>query len=214
MKIRRLLLHCTVFLAMGLVSGCATTAGYEAVLQTWVGDSTDHLVSVWGIPQQQWKSPSGVEVYQYSRSGNIVIPGMTTNRPVTTYTNGTVSGYDNSGGYANASYNGTSTTYVQETAPPTVISTSCVTRFTIDPQGSITSWAWQGNSCTAVPPKGPREQQQPVYRPQATTASNNARCAAARNLCADGNSNCATYKRDFEAEGLACPGVNHPPSKN
>ena len=61
-------------LAIALLStalvACATTAGYEAVLNTWVGDSTDHLVSVWGVPQQQYRQNNGGTVMQYERSGD------------------------------------------------------------------------------------------------------------------------------------------------
>jgi hypothetical protein len=136
-----------------MLSACATTSGYEAVLQTWVGDSTDHLVSVWGVPQQVYMQDGGGKVMQYERSGQIVLPGQTTYQAQTTYTNGTVSAYGSNGNAINGSYDGTSTTYVPHTSAPTVIPTQCVTRFTADSSGRIYNWTWQGNSCRAVAPK-------------------------------------------------------------
>jgi hypothetical protein len=138
-----------------VLAGCATTAGYEAVLQTWIGDSSDHLVSVWGIPAREYQQSNGGKVMEYDRSGQYVMPGVTTYQPVTTYNNGTVSAYGSGGGYVNGTYNGTSTTYVPHTSDPTVIPLSCVTRFTADSSGRITNWAWQGNTCRATAPKQP-----------------------------------------------------------
>lgn len=141
---------CSIFLG-----GCATTAGYEAVLNTWVGDTTDHLVSVWGIPQQEYQQNGGGKIFQYERSGQIVLPGTTTYQAQTTYTNGSVSAVGSNGSSINGSYDGTSTTYVPHTSAPTVIPTQCETRFTADASGRITNWAWQGNSCRAIAPKAP-----------------------------------------------------------
>lgn len=148
-------MYTVIFIATFLV-GCATTQGYEAILNSWVGDSTDHLVSVWGIPQKQYNQDSGGKVLEYERSGQIVIPGTTSYKPVaTTYTNGSVDLYGQNGSSATGSYDGTSTTYAKETSAPTVIQQACVTRFTADASGRITNWAWQGNACLAVPPKKP-----------------------------------------------------------
>jgi hypothetical protein len=140
-------------LTLSLLSGCATTAGYEAMLSTWVGDSEDNLVSKWGPPQSSYPLSNGGRVLQYGRSGNIVIPGMTTYQPVTTYNSGTVSGYGTDGGYVNGTYNGTATTYVPQTSEPIVIAQRCTTRFTVNSDGRITNWSWEGNACRAVAPK-------------------------------------------------------------
>jgi hypothetical protein len=193
--------------AVCVLSGCATTAGYESVLQSWVGDSTDHLVAVWGIPQQQWDSPGGGKIFQYQRSNEFIIPGATTSKPVaTTYSNGTVSGTTSNGVITNASYNGTSTTYAQVTSAPTVIQQSCVTRFITQANGEITSWAWEGNNCVAIPPKAPI----PVYSPPLATDATSAkmRCFAARSLCEEHDASCPDLRKQFDADGLACPGVN------
>jgi hypothetical protein len=135
-----------------LLAGCATTSGYEAM---WVGDSADHLVSVWGPPQQEYRQSAGGRVLEYQRSGQVVLPGVTTYQPQTTYTSGTISAVGSTGNYVNGSYGGTTTTFVPHISAPTVISKQCVTRFTADPSGRITSWAWQGNACRSVTPKKP-----------------------------------------------------------
>jgi hypothetical protein len=141
------------------LGACATTAGYEAVLNTWIGDTSDHLVAVWGVPQQSFRTSDGGAVLQYQRSGQIVLPGVTTYQPVTTYNDGSVSGMTSNGTLVNGSYNGTSTTYVPHTSDPVIIPQSCATRFTVDVSGRITSWNWQGNACRAkAPPPGPKSQ--------------------------------------------------------
>lgn len=143
-----------IMMAFIFVAGCATTAGYELVLNTWVGDSTDHLISSWGIPTNKYSLNDGGVVLEYQRSNTIVLPGITTTQPVaTTYENGSVSGYSPNGGAINGSYNGTATTYAAVTSPPTVINQQCLTRFTADRSGRIVRWSWQGNSCRAKAPK-------------------------------------------------------------
>ena len=147
------------------LSGCATTSGYEAVLETWGGDTTDHLVSVWGAPDQVYPLTNGGKVLQYTRSSQVVLPGITTYQPVTTYTSGDVTAFGPAG-TATGSYDGTSTTYVPHTSEPTVIPQQCTTRFTADATGRIVQWAWQGNACRAVaPPK--RAATQPAPAPAA-----------------------------------------------
>jgi hypothetical protein len=157
-----------------LLSACATTAGYEAVLNTWVGDTSDHLVAVWGVPQQSFRTRDGGVILQYQRTGQIVLPGVTTYHPVTTYNNGTVNSTTSNGTQIDGSYNGTSTTYVPQTSDPIVIPQACATRFTVDASGRITNWSWQGNACRAkAPPPGPKTQQA-----QAPAAPTYQKCSA------------------------------------
>jgi hypothetical protein len=145
--------------AGALLAACATTSGYEAVLNTWIGDTSDHLVSVWGVPMQTFHTNDGGAVLEYQRSGQIVLPGLTTYHPVTTYNNGNVSAMTSNGTQVNGSYNGTATTYVPQTSDPIVIPQACMTRFTVDASGRITRWSWQGNACRAkAPPPGPKTQ--------------------------------------------------------
>lgn len=132
----------------GLLAGCATTGKYKAVLASWVGSPADNLVSSWGPPDSSYRLSSGGEVLQYSHQGNIYMPGYSYTTPQTTYQNGTVSAY---GAYGSAygSYSGTSTTYQQHQTAGYNIHMSCVTRFTVNSNGIITRWAFQGNACTS-----------------------------------------------------------------
>jgi hypothetical protein len=155
-----------------ILAGCATTAGYEAVLKTWIGASSDHLVSSWGPPAREYNLTSGGKVLEYSRAGNVVLPGGTIYHPQTTYSTGTVSAVTSTGVTSQGTYGGTSTTYVPENLPPMVINLSCVTRFTTDAAGRITNWAWQGNACKATPPK------QQTTAPSAPPILNYKKCTA------------------------------------
>lgn len=60
----------------------------------------------------------------------------------------------------------------------------------------------------------PQDPNKPAWHPEATAESTKLRCLAARNLCADGSKNCRSYQTDFNADGIACPGVNRPPFPN
>ena len=141
-----------LFVALLCVSGCATTANYEKLLQTWVGDSEDNLVSKWGPPDSSYALSNGGKVLQYSRSQNIQFGGNTYMAPVTTFHHGTVTANDGISN-VNGSYSGTSTSYVPKTAPVENVQLNCATRFTVNKNGRITNWAWQGNSCKARDPK-------------------------------------------------------------
>ena len=48
--------------------GCATTANYENVLNTWLGVHVDRLISSWGPPQASAVLDNGGRVLQYSSS--------------------------------------------------------------------------------------------------------------------------------------------------
>lgn len=127
------------------LSACATTANYEKILNTWVGGNVDSLVSSWGPPANFYTFSDGGRVLEYSNQRNIQIGGYTTTTPQTTYQTGSVNV-----GSVYGNYNSTSTTYVRQTTPVQNISMQCVTRFTVNPQGIITKWAWQGNACKAM----------------------------------------------------------------
>ena len=145
----KLLLLITTFL---LQVGCATTANYEKILNTWVGSPVDNLVSSWGPPQGSFELSNGSKVIEYVRSRNVQMGGYSYSSPQTTYNSGTASAYG-TGGYANATYSGTSTTYVQKQTPTYNVAMSCRTRFTISKEGIVKKWSWEGNDCKAMDPK-------------------------------------------------------------
>jgi len=111
-----------------LLAGCATTANYEKALQSWVGSSADRLVEAWGPPQSSYKLSDGGQVLEYVNQGTA---------------------HGSNGPDAQGMYSGTTATYVQHQTPVYNINLVCITRFTVNPQGIITNWAWQGNNCKA-----------------------------------------------------------------
>lgn len=106
--------------------GCATTANYEATLQTWVGASEDALIQSWGPPTSSYTSASATYL-TWDRSSQGYYPG-TAPTYQTTYVGNTA--------YTN-SYGG---------SPGFVYSASCATTFTVVDH-RITNWRWQGNAC-------------------------------------------------------------------
>ena len=75
-----------------LLAGCATTAGYEKVLSSWIGQRADRLISSWGAPVNITQLSDGGKVLEYSNRRNVQIGGYTTTTPVTTQHNGMVTG--------------------------------------------------------------------------------------------------------------------------
>jgi hypothetical protein len=132
------------------LSGCATTANYEKILNTGVGSPADNLIAPWGPPTSSYPLSDGGTILRYERHGNFVVPSQTYYSPQTTYHSGSVSSYGNYGSYRYGNYQGTSTTYVPQTIPGYTVPLSCNTTFRIDGDGIIRSWQWQGNHCVAI----------------------------------------------------------------
>lgn len=118
------------------IIGCATTGGYEKILNSWLGDTESHLVSSWGPPQSIYLSPDGSRILTYVSQRTAVIPGYTA--PTTTHVTG-----QNVGNM----FSGTATTYNYST-PPTAVQMTCQTHFTVQ-DGKIVSWSYRGNACRA-----------------------------------------------------------------
>jgi len=122
-----------VFLVVAvLLTGCATTANYEKIWRSWVGSSEKQLVSSWGVPDRTYEA-SGTKYLVYGRSSTAFIPGTPPSYQTTFV--------------GNTAY----TTPVGGTAPMAV-NMSCVTTFEVEAD-TIRRWRWQGNNCTALPPK-------------------------------------------------------------
>lgn len=131
-----------------IFQGCATTANYEKILSTWVGSHIDNLISSWGPPQGSFPLSDGGQVIEYENARNVQLGGYSYTQPQTTYHSGSATAYG-TGGSATGTYSGTTTTYVQKQTPVTNLNLHCKTRFTINPDGIITNWNWQGNDCKA-----------------------------------------------------------------
>jgi len=65
----------TLFLTVVLFSlaGCATSANYVKILNTWVGATELNLLRAWGVPQQSYNA-GGRKFMIYSNSRNFYIP--------------------------------------------------------------------------------------------------------------------------------------------
>lgn len=135
-------------LAAILIAGCATQAKFQEKMNSFVGRSEAVLVGHYGPPLGSYTLTDGSKVLQYTRSGQMVLPGAQTTQAVTTNTTGNVTlnqGLHQSTG----NYNSTSTTYVPQQAPATVIQLGCTINFTIDAGGTVRAWSANGNHCVA-----------------------------------------------------------------
>jgi hypothetical protein len=129
-----------------LLSGCgpvSTTAGYERILNSWMGASGDSLVRSWGPPTSTFRMASGntLLIYNNSRSTIYTEPTQVTPGQTTGYWIGN--------------------NYYSTTTPSTVtggqtynLTFRCQTQFEIEPSGRIVHWRYEGNACKAVDPNG------------------------------------------------------------
>ena len=122
------------------LSGCATTAKYEAKLNTWIGVSEDTLVAAWGVPDKKYNLSEGKKAIEFVYKNTVQTGGYTYMVPQTTYQSGTI---------GSRAYSGTSTTYVAETEPVRDYKLSCRTSFIIDKSGKVESWHHKGNDCVS-----------------------------------------------------------------
>ena len=108
-----------------LLVGCATSANYGKIINSWVGSTENKLVSSWGPPLGSYVKDDGSKILTYQQSGSYNLPGVQVMDSMTGFP--------------------------VNTSGPTV-ATSCRTRFNISSSGKITSGSWQGNSCIATNP--------------------------------------------------------------
>ena len=114
--------------AVFALSGCATTAGYEKVLNSWVGAQEIDLVRSWGPPVQVYEA-GGRKFTVYSAKRNVYLPGTSP-----TYQTNVI---------GNTAY----TTAVGG-SPAMNLGMSCMTTFELE--GSrVVSWTYKGNDCKA-----------------------------------------------------------------
>lgn len=134
MKKTFLLLVC-----LGL-TGCATTAKYEAGLNTWIGTSEDSLIASWGVPNKEYRLNDGKKAIEFVRKNTVQTGGYSYTVPQTTYQTGTI---------GDQTYSGTSTQYLRELTPVQKYKLSCRTSFIINSSGKVESWHHEGNDCVS-----------------------------------------------------------------
>lgn len=111
-----------------LLGACATTAGYEKVLNSWVGTQELDLVRSWGPPAQAYEA-GGRKFIVYTSRRNVYMPGV-----APTYQTNVVG----------------NTAYTSQVggSPAMNIGMSCATTFELD-GARIVSWQYKGNDCKA-----------------------------------------------------------------
>ena len=139
-----------LFIALLCVSlvGCATTAGYKAVLNSWVGTNESALISSWGVPQNSYVMADGQRAIEYIKSTNVQTGGHTYTEAKTTY-------------HYYGPYPVPSTQYVTHQVPIQNFTYWCKTTFIVNSSGTIQTWRFEGNNCVAMmPPKEKSDQPQ------------------------------------------------------
>lgn len=122
------MLRCFAIICLLALSACATTAGFEKVLNSWVGAQEIDLVRSWGPPVQAYEA-GGRKFIVYSSRRNVYLPGT-----APTYQTNVI---------GNTAY----TTAVGG-SPAMNIGMSCMTTFELE--GSrVVSWSYKGNDCKA-----------------------------------------------------------------
>jgi hypothetical protein len=117
--------------ALVLLAGCATTAKFDAMMQSWVGSSINDYIAANGYtPNQVLDDADGGKIYIFGQSAQ----GMY-QMPTTTTTNVY--------GAGNAAY-GTSTTSGGMMIP---IVMQCTWTFRTNASGKIYRYSWRGNAC-------------------------------------------------------------------
>lgn len=123
----------SVLLAALLLAACETTtvANYNAVLDTWVGQSDRDLILKWGIPDREYRVDAQTRLISYKSRRQVYYPGT----PPHCY-----GGYYGRRGFHDP-FGGCSGGF-----PPEIRYLSCETTFT-SVKGAITQWRHTGNDC-------------------------------------------------------------------
>lgn len=111
-----------------LTAGCATTAGYEKVLNSWVGRQEIELVRAWGSPLRTYEA-GGRKFIAFASKRNLFVAGSPPRYQTTIIGN-------------------TAYTDVSGGTPDANIPLSCLTTFEIN-GSTIVSWHYKGNDCVA-----------------------------------------------------------------
>lgn len=120
--------RCLVIFIAAALTACATTAGYEKILNSWVGVQEIDLVRAWGPPLQSYET-GGHRFIVYSSRRNVYLPGT----PPT---------------YQTTIVGNTAYTNAVGGSPGMTIDKTCTTTFELEGTRVI-SWSHQGNDCKA-----------------------------------------------------------------
>ncbi len=122
------MLRCLFIVIVLATVGCATTANYDKILDSYVGMEEINLVRNWGVPAQSYEV-GGRKFLTYTSYRNVRVPGVAPTYQTSVVGN---TAYTNAVGGSSAMN----------------IDKSCATTFEID--GSrVVSWSHKGNDCKA-----------------------------------------------------------------
>lgn len=117
-----------IVIAVVALTACATTAGYEKLVNSWVGAQEIDLVRSWGAPVQTYEA-GGRKFIVYTSHRNVYVPGMAPTYQTTIIGN---TAYTNPVGGS----------------PDMNITRSCTTTFELEGT-KIVSGSYRGNGCKA-----------------------------------------------------------------
>lgn len=109
-----------------LLGGCATTAKFETLLNSWVGSTEDQLVRRWGPPSSTYET-GGTKYLTYVQSSSGYVPGVAPSYQTQVIGN---------------------TAYTRPTGgmPGYGYTDRCTVNFAVQ-NGQIVSWRYEGNMC-------------------------------------------------------------------
>lgn len=116
------------FILIIVLTGCATQAKYQKILDSWIGASEQELIEQWGVPDNTY-TLGKLKFLSYKYSDQRVLYGTP---PV----------------FINGMYNGMFYPNPVGGTPNMVVSDWCKTTFTIE-NSKVAKWSFNGNNCTA-----------------------------------------------------------------
>ena len=57
------------------LSGCATTAGYQKIVDSWMGAKESKIIEAWGVPDNVYQLNETDKVFTYNDSSQGIISG-------------------------------------------------------------------------------------------------------------------------------------------
>ncbi len=124
-------------LSLGLC-GCATTAKFDAKLNSLLGQKEEILIAAWGVPDKEYLLNNGKKAIEYARKDTVRSGGHLYAYPRAVLHSGIADGKP---------FSGVSTQYVLETTPVQKYNLFCNTSFIINSSGEVESWHHEGNNC-------------------------------------------------------------------
>lgn len=116
-----------------LLAGCATTAKYERMLDSWIGAPERELIYAWGVPIRSYSVDANLKFLTFRDERTLYVPG---------YSTSSTNVYGNSMMTTTYGDNGTT------------LGLTCETTFGIR-YGLVVSYRYEGNNCVTneAPPQ-------------------------------------------------------------